>query len=363
MDPVRKWHWTYGSRLRRLDGMTVTPATPAAPVADLAGAPVRPTIHDILAAQHRIDGLVVRTPVTGYSALDAAVGEAGAVGAAVLVKHENLQHTGAFKVRGALNLLLGFGADARARGIVAYSTGNHAQALAYAARHTGSRCTIVMPIDPNPVKERAVRALGAEVVLQGATFDDARVHAERLAARSGARLVGAANEPALVAGAATTTLELLQQEPGLDTVVVPVGGGSGAAAACLVAAALAPHVEVVAVQSAASPAAHDSWRAGALVERPNASRAEGLAVGCGFALTQAVLRDHLADFLLVTDDDLSRAQGLYLTAARTVAEGAGAAALAAVVAHPDRFAGRRVAVVCSGGNASEAELRRALTTA
>ncbi len=322
-----------------------------------------PGIHDVLTAQRRIDGLVVRTPATTYAELDRHAQDAGAAGASLVVKHENLQHTGAFKVRGALNLLLGLEEAARRRGIVAYSTGNHAQGIAYAARHTGTRCTIVMPTDPNPVKERAVRALGADVVLHGATFDDARTHAEQLAPATGARLVAAADEPALVAGVATATLELLQQAPDLDVLLVPVGGGSGAGGACLVAAALAPHLDVVAVQSAASPAAHDSWRAGELVTRPNRTRAEGIAVGCGFGLTQGILRERLADFLLVTDDDLARAQRLYLTGARTVAEGAGAAALAAVLAHPDRFAGRRVGVVCSGGNASEAELVRGLGAA
>jgi threonine dehydratase len=142
--------------------------------------------------------------------------------------------------------------------------------------------------------------------------------------------------------------------------VVPVGGGSGAAAAGLVAAAVAPHTEVIAVQSAASPAAHDSWHTGELVERPNTTRAEGLAVGCGFEITQALMREHLTDFLLVTDEQIAAAQNLYLTGAHTVAEGAGAAALAAVLAHPERFAGRRVGIVCTGGNASAEELRRAL---
>ena len=212
--------------------------------------------------------------------------------------------------------------------------------------------------DPNPTKADAVRDLGARLVLSGTTFDDAREHATALAAEDRSRLVSAANEPLLVAGVATAYLELLADAPDLDVLVVPVGGGSGAAAACLVAQARAPGLEVVAVQSAASPAAHDSWRARDLVARPNTSRAEGLATGTGFALTQAVLREHLDDFVLVDDDTIDRAAALYLTAARTVAEGAGAAALAAVLADPDRFAGRRVGVVCSGGNASPAELRR-----
>jgi len=317
-----------------------------------------PTVGDVLAAQHRLAGHVVRTPASRYAELDRLVATAGAAGTRLVVKHENLQHTGAFKVRGALNLLAT--RTTTPAGVVGYSTGNHAQALAYAARRAGVRCTIVMPSAPNPLKERAVRALDAEVVLHGERLEDACEEATRIAATTGADLVSAADEPALVAGAATATLELLQQEPDLDDLVVPVGGGSGAAAACLVAAALAPHVRVVGVQSAASPAAHDSWRTGELCTRPNRTRAEGLAVGRGFTLTQGVLRTHLHDFLLVTDDQISRAQQMYLTAARTVAEGAGAASLAAVAAHPERFAGRTVGVMCSGGNAGAGELRRAL---
>ncbi|WP_460753011.1 threonine ammonia-lyase [Myceligenerans cantabricum] len=329
----------------------------ALPPTASSAVPAVPRMHDVLAARARIEPLVVRTPATSYAGLD------DATGASVVVKHENLQHTGAFKVRGALNLLLSMTPEERERGVVAYSTGNHAQAQAYAARHTGAPATIFMPAGPtppNPVKERAVRALGARVELVGESLIEAAGHAARLAASTGARLVSAANEPALVAGVATCYLELFEQDPGLDTIVVPVGAGSGAAAACLVAAAVAPHVEIVGVQSAAARAAHDSWAAGELVERPAATRAEGLSVGAGFSLTQAVLREHLADFLLVSDDDITAAQHTYLTAARTVAEGAGAAALAAVVRHPARFAGRRVGVVCTGGNASAAELRRAL---
>ncbi|WP_435735934.1 pyridoxal-phosphate dependent enzyme [Cellulosimicrobium sp. PMB13] len=315
---------------------------------------VPPTLRDVLDARRTLAAHLEPTPVRSYEPLDTATG------AHVVVKHENLQPTGAFKVRGALNLLLRTTPDERARGVVAFSTGNHAQAVAHAARATGTSCTIVMPTDPNPTKAHAVRTLGARLVLHGATFDDARERAAALAAETGARLVSAANEPLLVAGVATAYLELLEQAPDLDVLVVPVGGGSGAAAACLVARALAPDIEVVAVQSSASPAAHDSWRSGTLRTAVNASRAEGLATGCGFALTQEILRAQLDDFVLVDDDALDRAAGLFLTGARTVAETAGAAGLAAVLADPDRFAGRRVGVVCTGGNSSPAELRRVL---
>lgn len=340
-----------------MEETAVPPAATPAPVPTAAATTQIVGPADVLAAHRRIEPLVVRTPASSYGELDALTG------AQVVVKHENLQHTGAFKVRGALNLHLSMDDDERARGVVVYSTGNHAQAQAYAARHGGAPATIVMPagpLPPNPVKVRAVERLGARLVLAGQSLAEAGAHAADLAATSGARLVSVANEPALVAGVATAYLELLQQEPGLDAIVVPVGGGSGAAAACVVAAALAPHVRVYGVQSEAAPAAHDSWQAGTIVERPCATRAEGLATGTGFEGTQAILREHLAGFLLVSDDEITAAQRHYLTSARTVAEGAGAATLAAVLRYPEIFAGRRVGIVCSGGNAAEAELRRAL---
>ncbi|KAB8168525.1 pyridoxal-phosphate dependent enzyme [Streptomyces sp. 3MP-14] len=314
----------------------------------------RPTISDALAARRVLAGQLPPTPMWNYPALDATTG------ATVLVKHENVQPTGAFKVRGGLNLLAGLDAEARRAGIVGYSTGNHAQSLAFAARQHGTRCTIVMPVNPNPCKAAAVRALGAELIEAGADMGEAAERARLVAEERGARLVSAADEPALVAGVATAYLEIFEQAPDLDAVVVPVGGGSGAAAACLVAQALAPRCEVIAVQSAASPAAHDSWRAGRLLTRPNATRAEGLATGCGFALTQGLMTGGLADFLLVDDDRISEAQWVLMRDAHTLAEGAGAAGLAALLAHPERFSGRRVAVVCTGANASERELRAQL---
>jgi threonine dehydratase len=214
----------------------------------------------------------------------------------------------------------------------------------------------VLPEPANPTKVRALRGWGAELVLHGDTMEAATAHAAELAERDGARLVHPANEPALIAGVGTLYLELLTAHPDLDYLFVPVGGGSGAAAACLVAAAVAPGCRVIAVQSARSRAAHDSWRAGTLLRRPNRTALEGLAIGAGFATTQAVLRRHLSDFVLVDDESVRAAQLLLLTHAHTLAEGAGAAALAAVLADPDRFAGRRAAITCTGGNASPAEM-------
>ncbi|WP_326798934.1 pyridoxal-phosphate dependent enzyme [Streptomyces sp. NBC_01808] len=313
-----------------------------------------PTVTDALLARRLVRDVLPPTPLWSYAALDRGPA------AALFVKHENTQPTGAFKVRGGLALLASMTSEERARGIVGYSTGNHAQSLAYAAARHGAPCTIVMPERANPGKVRAVTALGAELIQHGATFDEARPYAAQLAAGRGARLVSAADEPEIVAGVATAYLELFEQAPDLDTVIVPVGGGSGAAAACLVAAAVAPDCRVVAVQSAASPAAYESWRAGRLVELPNRTRVEGLATGTGFALPQALMRTGLADFLLVDDDAIALAQRSLMRDAHTLAEGAGAAALAALHTHPDAFAGQRVAVVCTGGNAQEAEIARAI---
>ncbi|MFD0121054.1 MULTISPECIES: threonine ammonia-lyase [Streptomyces] len=318
-----------------------------------------PTISDVLRARRLQSAHLSPTPLLSYPALDASVG----AGVRVLVKHENLQPTGAFKVRGGIALLAAMDPDERARGVLSYSTGNHAQSLAHAAALFGVPCTIVMPENPNPLKAEAVRRLGAELVAYGADFDEARRHAEQLAPRRGMRLVGAANEPALIAGVATAYLEVFEREPDLDAIVVPVGGGSGAAAACLVAAAISPRCRVIAVQSRHSPAAHDSWRAGRCVERPNTTTAEGLATGSGFELTQRLLRAHLADFLLVDDDEIRRAQWVLMRDARTVAEGAAAASLAALLAAREDLAGQRVAIMCTGGNAGEGDLRACLSAA
>jgi threonine dehydratase len=306
-----------------------------------------PTFPDLLRARQVVRTHLAPTPLR----------PAPALGPGVFVKHENVQPTGAFKVRGGLNLVAGLAPDVRRRGLVGYSTGNHAQSLAFAAARADVPCVIVMPQAPNPTKAAAVRALGAELVTAGATFDEARAHAAALARDRGMRLVSAADEPDIIAGVATAYLELFHQRPDLDAVIVPVGSGSGAAAACLVAAAVAPRCEIIAVQSAAAPAAHDSWRAGRTVTRPNRTAVEGLATGSGFELPQHVLRTHLADFRLVDDAAIRAAQWRLMRDAQTLAEGAGAAPLAAYLAEPDRFAGRTVALVCTGANASATEIR------
>jgi threonine dehydratase len=313
-----------------------------------------PTFADVLAAHRVIRAYLPPTPAWSYPVLNQAVG------ATVWVKHENMQPVGAFKVRGGLTLLASLTPQQRARGVIAASTGNHAQSIAYAAREFGAACTIVMPERANPVKAAAVRALGADLVLRGEVFDDCCRTAAELAESTGAYFVDSGEEPRLIAGVATAALELFQAEPHLDALFVPVGAGTGAAGACLAAAALAPGCRVIGVQSARSPAAHASWKSGGLEEHPNQTTIEGLSTGHAFSLPQAIMRRHLDDFLLLEDAEIRAAQRLMLSGAHTLAEGAGAAALAGLLARREEFAGRTVGVICSGGNASEAEVAKAL---
>lgn len=302
-------------------------------------------ITDVLRAARLLSTYLPPTPMWSYPALNALTG------ATVHVKHENTQPIGAFKVRGGIVLLAGLPERQRRRGIVTYSTGNHAQSLAYAGRLFDTRIVVVMPENANEAKVRAVRALGGEVVLRGEQMAAAQQHAESLAVTEGLWLVSPGDEPALLAGVGTAYLEMFLAEPDLDAVVVPLGSGTGAAAACVVAAALAPACEVIAVQSSAAPAGHDSWRAGECVDRPNTTSVDGLATGRGFELPQGLLRGTLADFVLVDDAAIAAAAEIMASHAHTLVEGAGAAGLAALLADQERFAGRRVAVVCTGGNA------------
>ena len=308
------------------------------------------TIADVLRARMLLKRYLPPTPMWSYPVLDEVAG------ARLRVKHENVQPTGAFKVRGGLTLLAGMPADERERGVVTWSTGNHAQSIAYAAQLFGVRCVVVMPEHASEVKVRAVLGFGATVALHGADLTEAREYGGKLADAEGMRAVSPAGDMALLAGVGTAYLEVFSAAPDLDLLVVPVGSGTGAAAACVVAAALAPGCRIVGVQSAASPAGYESWRAGTCLSRPNRTMVDGLATGEGYPLPQSVMRTGLSDFLLVTDEQIDDARRVLAIYAHTLAEGAGAAALAAVLAHPRQFAGRRVGIMCTGGNASAAEI-------
>lgn len=310
-----------------------------------------PRFVDVLSARRRIAPHLSRTPLYDYPALD------DLVGARVWVKHENHQPVGAFKVRGGVNLVSQLTDEERGAGLICASTGNHGQSVAWAARTFGVQAVVCMPEQANPVKVESMRALGARLVFHGRDYDEAREHCETLAVEHGHRYVHSGDEPLLIAGVATAILEVLEQQPGIEVVVVPVGGGSGAAGACLVVGAVDPEVEVVGVQSEAAPAAYRSWQQRRLVEAPMETFAEGLATRTAFELPQRMLRDGLDDFLLVSEDDLRSATLTMIEKTRNLVEPAGAAPLAALLAHPDRFAGRRVAIVCSGGNLSPGQLR------
>ena len=315
----------------------------------MAAFPV-PDLADVLAARRRIAPYLRPTPLYRYPALDAMTG------ALVWVKHENHQPVGAFKVRGGVNLISQLSADERRRGVIAASTGNHGQSVAWAADLFGVRAVICMPERANPVKVESMQALGAEVIFHGSDFDEAREHCEEQAAQGGYRYIHSGNEPALIAGVATCTLEILEDRPDTEVIVVPVGGGSGAAGACVVATAVRLSVQVIGVQSEAAPAAYRSWQAGTLVEDTTSTFAEGLATRTAFELPQRILRELLDDFVLVSEEALKAATRVMIEKTRNLVEPAGAAALAAVLDVPGRFADRKVALICSGGNISPAQL-------
>lgn len=309
-----------------------------------------PTLADVLDARRRIAQYLSPTPLRSYAAIDALLG------AEAFVKHENHQPTGAFKVRGGINLVSRLTPAEREHGVVSASTGNHGQSIAYAARLFSVPATICVPEGANPGKVAAIEGFGATVVQRGRDFDEARGHADELAHARGGRYVHSGDEPLLIAGVGTGTLELLEQEPGIDTIVVPIGGGSGAAGACVVAKAVDPAIQVIGVQSSAAPAAWQSWREGRLVESTMGTFAEGLATRTAFALPQRILRESLDDFVLVDDDAIRIAQRQMIDGTRTLVEAAGAAALAGALALRDRLAGRKVALVASGGNVTPEQL-------
>jgi threonine dehydratase len=313
-----------------------------------------PTFADVLRARRQITPYLRPTALHTYPGLD------DLVGTEVWVKHENHQPVGAFKVRGGVNLISQLSEDERRSGLIAASTGNHGQSIAYAARLFDVRAIICVPERANPVKVDSMQALGAEIVEYGEDFDAAREHCARLAADHGYRYVHSGNEPLLIAGVGTETLEILEERPEIDVVVVPIGGGSGAAGACIVAKAIRPEIEVIGVQSEAAPAAFRSWEARSLIEDTMGTFAEGLATRVPFELPQQILWEHLDDFVLVTEEEIRRATVLMLEQTRNLIEPAGAAPLAAALRLRDRLAGKRVALIASGGNVSPAQLRELL---
>jgi len=316
-----------------------------------------PEFKDVLLAQRQIRPYLARTPLFSYPAINALIGTE------VYIKHENYQPVGAFKVRGGINLISQLSSEERKQGVITASTGNHGQSISYAARLFGVKTRIVVPEKANPGKVAAIQGMGAEVIFHGATFDEAKLHCEALAEQHGYRYIHSGDEPLLIAGVATEVLEMLEDQPDLQVIIVPIGGGSGAAGACIAARAINPGIRVIGVQSTASPAAYESWRQKSLVEFPNRTFAEGLATGTAFALPQAILWEALHEFLLVKDEEIKQAMVWMLARAHTLAEAAGAAPLAAAYRLRDDLKEKKIGLVCSGGNTSLEHLRLALNSA
>ncbi|TME44572.1 MAG: threonine/serine dehydratase [Chloroflexi bacterium] len=316
---------------------------------------VAPTFNDVLAARDRIRPYLKPTALYRYPALDELVGTPA------WVKHENHQPICAFKVRGGVNLMAQLPDDEKARGVITASTGNHGQSIAYAARLFGVRAIICVPEGANPVKVRSIRGLGAEIIIHGKDFDEAREHCEQLAREHGYRYIHSGNEPHLIAGVATEALEILEQQPDIELIIVPVGGGSGAAGTCIAAKAINPAVRVIGVQSAEAPAAYRSWKERRLVSDRMGTIAEGLATRTAFELPQQILQEKLDEFLLVPDAEIRPAVRLMIETTRNLVEPAGAAPLAAALRLKEQLAGKRIALILSGSNVTPAQLRDLLS--
>jgi threonine dehydratase len=301
------------------------------------------TLADIEAARRVIDGHVLRTPMLPAPRLSALTG------AEVFVKYENLQVTNSFKERGARTKLASLTAAERERGVIAMSAGNHAQAVAYHAALLGISATIVMPEQTPFVKVAATRAHGARVVLEGESISEAQARAATEARERGLIWVHPYDDPYVIAGQGTIALEMLEAEPTLDTLVIPIGGGGLVSGIATAAKAIKPGIDIVGAESALYPS---MWNAIRGEQRPlgGATLAEGIAVKNVGSLTLPIIRALVSDIILVDEEHIERAVNAYLTLQKAMAEGAGAAGLAAILAKPERFAGKRVGLVLCGGN-------------
>src|SRR4051794_19523607 len=302
-----------------------------------------PTIDDIRAAAKRIEGSVVRTPMLISSTLSEMIG------AEVWLKFENLQFTAAYKERGALNKLLQLSAEERARGVIAASAGNHAQAVAYHAKRLGIPATIVMPQSTPTVKVTQTAGHGATVVLHGDMFDDAYAKARELALEKGYVFVHPFDDPQIIAGAGTVALEMLDAAPDLDAIVVPIGGGGLMSGVSIAARSIKPDIELIGVEAELYPSMKCAIQ-DCQMPLGGDTLAEGIAVKQPGELTSRILKDYANDVMLVSERDLERAVSMLVGIEKTVVEGAGAAGIAAMLSDPARFKGKKVATLLCGGN-------------
>ena len=307
-----------------------------------------PTFADIAAAREAIADLLPRTPLVRLNRIS------DLLDCDYYAKLENLQPTGAFKVRGGINLVRNetSASDGKPITLITASTGNHGQSIAYAGRLFGARVIIYAPTENvNESKMQAMRDLGAEVRLHGRDFDEARLEVERVAQEARYRYVHSANEPLLIAGVGTASVEILEDLPDVDVIIAPAGGGSCASGACLAARELNPNVNVYAVQSKAAPAMWQAYQTRSLDPYPTMKTVhEGLATRIPFELTNKILWTHLTDFLLVSDEEINESIRVLAREAKQVAEGAGAASLAGAIKLSKELQGKKVVGILSGGN-------------
>jgi threonine dehydratase len=301
------------------------------------------SLADIRAAAARIEGAVVRTPTLLSRTLSELTG------ATVWVKFENLQFTAAYKERGALNKLLQMDEATRARGVIAASAGNHAQAVAYHGARLGVPVTIVMPTPTPTIKVMQTEGHGASIVLHGELFDEAYTHARQLEKERGLTFVHPFDDPQVIAGQGTVALEMLADAPEIETLVVPIGGGGLISGVGIAAKALRPGIEVIGAQAELYPSMYCRFT-GQDLPSSGDTIAEGIAVKAPGAVTGGIIDEIVDEILLVHERDMERAVSLLLQIEKTVAEGAGAAGLAALLAHPERLRGRKVGLIISGGN-------------
>ncbi|MEP7344590.1 MAG: threonine/serine dehydratase [Gemmatimonadaceae bacterium] len=315
------------------------------------------SLDDVRAAEARIRPYLAKTACYTYPLLDAEVG----AGIRVFVKHENFQPTNSFKIRNGMSFMTALPDAERARGVVAATRGNHGLGLAYAGRTFGVRTTLCVPVGNNPDKNAAMRALGARVIEDGRDYDEAVCIAERIVREEGATVAHSTNDRNIVSGAATLTLELMDQIPTFDAMVIAVGGGSQAVGAMTVLRALRPGTRVYAVQPSGASATHDSVHAGRPLSYDRCDTfADGLATRSTYDLTFGALLEGLEDFVTVSDAEIAEAMRLLLRTTHSLVEGAGAAGLAGLIKLRERLAGQTIGIILSGGNADEATLKRVL---
>jgi threonine dehydratase len=316
------------------------------------------SIDDVRAAAKRIAPYVPPTPLRRYQQLENLIGN----DIQIFVKHENHQPTNSFKIRNGLSFMTALTPDERKRGVVAASTGNHGQGIAFGGTLLGVATTVCVPAGNNPDKNIAMRALGATVVEEGRDYDEAVAVMQRLVAETGAVIAHSTNDPRIIAGAGTMALEILEQQPDLDALVIATGGGSQSVGALTVARALAPSLKVYAVQASGASAIHDSWHARKRLTTLKADTfAEGVATRMTYDLTFPALQEGLAGFVTVTDAEIAESLRTIVSLTHNLVEGAGAMGFAALPKLRDEFAGKRVGIVFCGGNIDNGTLRRVLS--